>query len=76
MISCWVVVYRPLCARRRLAELVDKTTAPFETRLRGLESPEGVSVMQAATGAGVAGIVAECGGSVMCASCHVIVDEA
>ena len=32
--------------------------------------------MQAATGAGVAGIVAECGGSVMCASCHVIVDEA
>lgn len=32
--------------------------------------------MQAATGAGVAGIVAECGGSVMCATCHVIVDEA
>lgn len=41
---------------------------------RGLEAPEGVSVMQAATGAGVPGIVAECGGSAMCATCHVYVD--
>ena len=43
---------------------------------QGLEAPDGVSVMQAATGAGVAGIVAECGGSAMCATCHVVVDEA
>ena len=42
---------------------------------RGLEAPEGVSVMAAATGAGVPGIVAECGGSAMCATCHVYVDE-
>jgi ferredoxin, 2Fe-2S len=44
--------------------------------VHGLEAPEGVSVMAAATGAGLPGIVAECGGSAMCATCHVYVDEA
>ncbi len=43
---------------------------------RTLDVPEGTSVMAAATGAGVPGIVAECGGSAMCATCHVFVDEA
>jgi ferredoxin, 2Fe-2S len=43
---------------------------------QGFEAPAGVSLMQAATGAGVAGIVAECGGSAMCATCHVYVDPA
>jgi ferredoxin, 2Fe-2S len=43
---------------------------------QGFEAPEGVSLMQAATGVGVAGIVAECGGSAMCATCHVYVDPA
>lgn len=42
----------------------------------GFEAPEGVSLMQAATGHGVPGIVAECGGSAMCATCHVFVDPA
>ena len=42
----------------------------------GFEAPAGVSLMQAATGFGLAGIVAECGGSAMCATCHVYVDEA
>lgn len=42
----------------------------------GFEAPAGVSLMQAATGRGVAGIVAECGGSLACATCHVYVDAA
>ena len=41
----------------------DITFIHFNGTEQGLEAPEGVSVMQAATGAGVAGIVAECGGS-------------
>ncbi len=43
--------------------------------VHGLEAPEGVSLMQVATGAGIAGIVAECGGSAICATCHVYVDQ-
>lgn len=43
---------------------------------REVDAPVGLSVMQAATGAGVPGILAECGGSLLCATCHVIVDDA
>lgn len=39
-----------------------------------VEVPPGVSIMQAATGAGIDGIVAECGGCLMCATCHVYVE--
>ncbi len=35
----------------------------------------GVSVMQAARAAGVPGILADCGGSCACATCHVYVAE-
>lgn len=41
---------------------------------QGFEAPDGVSVMQAATGYGVAGIVGECGGQLACATCHVYVE--
>jgi len=43
---------------------------------RDLEVPVGTSLMQAAVQNGVEGIVGECGGSCMCATCHVLVDEA
>ena len=43
---------------------------------RDLEAAEGASAMQVATAAGITGIVGECGGSAMCATCHVYVDEA
>lgn len=43
---------------------------------RSVEVPVGTSAMQAATGAGLSGVIGECGGSAMCATCHVYVDEA
>jgi len=42
---------------------------------REIEAEPGQSVMVAATTAGVAGIVAECGGSCVCATCHCRVVE-
>jgi ferredoxin, 2Fe-2S len=47
-------------------------TAGKETTL---DIAVGTSVMQAATFNGVDGIVAECGGSCMCATCHVYVRD-
>lgn len=41
-----------------------------------LDAREGDSVMETAVKNGVKGIVAECGGSCSCATCHVYVDEA
>lgn len=45
-------------------------------REEGFEAPDGVTLMQAATGYGIDAIVAECGGSGICATCHVWVDPA
>jgi 2Fe-2S ferredoxin len=41
-----------------------------------VEGACGVSVMQTAVVNGVDGIVGECGGSMMCATCHVYIDPA
>ncbi|WP_407186107.1 2Fe-2S iron-sulfur cluster-binding protein [Bradyrhizobium centrosematis] len=40
-----------------------------------IETSDGESAMQAATRHGLDGILAECGGNAMCATCHVYVDE-
>ncbi len=40
-----------------------------------LDEAPGKTVMQAATSNGVQGIIGECGGSLMCATCHVYVAE-
>jgi ferredoxin, 2Fe-2S len=42
-------------------------------RLHAVDVPIGRSVMEGGRGAGVEGIVAECGGSCSCATCHVYV---
>lgn len=43
---------------------------------REVDAPVGDPLMYAAKDAGVAGIIAECGGSAMCATCHCYVVEA
>ncbi|MGJ5176118.1 2Fe-2S iron-sulfur cluster-binding protein [Bradyrhizobium oligotrophicum] len=55
------------------------TTITFihpDNRSQTVEAEDGASVMLAALTHGVDGIVAECGGNAVCATCHVYVDEA
>jgi 2Fe-2S ferredoxin len=47
---------------------------PDGTKQR-VEVPVGKRVMQSAISAGIDGIVGECGGQAMCATCHVYVDS-
>lgn len=43
---------------------------------RTVDATDGGSLMSAAVKAGVAGILADCGGACSCATCHVLVDPA
>ena len=54
-----------------LITFIDHNDQAFE-----VNATEGSSVMQAAVENGIDAIVAECGGSCSCATCHVYVDEA
>ncbi|MDO8299144.1 2Fe-2S iron-sulfur cluster-binding protein [Lacisediminimonas sp.] len=47
-----------------------------EGQQQTLEVASGTTLMHAAIANGIQGIVAECGGSAMCATCHVYVDPA
>ncbi|SIN95586.1 ferredoxin, 2Fe-2S [Bradyrhizobium erythrophlei] len=46
-----------------------------DSRAERIEAESGESAMLAATKHGLDGIVAECGGNAMCATCHVYVDD-
>lgn len=52
------------------------TYTDFSGEKQEIEANVGDSVMETAVRNGVPGIVAECGGSLSCATCHVYVDEA
>jgi 2Fe-2S ferredoxin len=41
-----------------------------------LTAEPGATLMETARAAGVAGIIAECGGACSCATCHVYIDDA
>jgi ferredoxin, 2Fe-2S len=43
---------------------------------RQIDAPLGITLMEAAVGNGVQGIVAQCGGACACATCHVYVAPA
>ena len=52
------------------------TFIEHDNTIHDVEAELGETVMEAAMRGGVSGIVAECGGSCTCATCHVYVDEA
>ena len=54
----------------------DITLIEYDGFEHGFEAPAGLTVMQAATGFGVPGILADCGGQAVCGTCHVIVADA
>ncbi len=56
------------------AEMVATTFTLADGSTQSVDATVGMTLMEAATAASVPGIVAECGGSMACATCHVYVD--
>jgi 2Fe-2S ferredoxin len=52
------------------------TFIEYDGTVHDVEAEPGETVMEAAMRSSIASIVAECGGSCTCATCHVYVDEA
>ena len=52
------------------------TYQPLDGPPTQLDAPLGATARDVAIAHGVDGIIGECGGQLMCASCHVYVDEA
>jgi 2Fe-2S ferredoxin len=52
------------------------TYISYKGETHTINVPVGTSVMEGAVKNGIDGIVAECGGACMCATCHVYVDPA
>lgn len=50
------------------------TYVSSEGERQAVDVPAGTTIKDAAVDNGVAGILAECGGNAMCATCHVYVD--
>lgn len=53
-----------------LITIIDSDGAEYE-----LSAVAGETLMQVATRSGLQGVVAECGGNLICATCHVYLDE-
>ncbi|MGI3184938.1 2Fe-2S iron-sulfur cluster-binding protein [Nioella aestuarii] len=52
------------------------TFVEFDGTKTTVDAQEGESVMSVAVANGIDAVVAECGGSMMCATCHCYVDDA
>ena len=61
---------------KKTQDVVSVTYVSHSGVTKQLEIPAGKTVMEGAINNGVEGIVAECGGSCMCSTCHVYVDDA
>lgn len=54
--------------------MVKIVVSDHESNSKTIEAQSGLSLMESLRNNGIDGITAECGGSLSCATCHVIVD--